>query len=32
MLSHESFRDLLKEIEHGQYDTFLAREWPKEAR
>ena len=32
ILSHESFRDLLKEIERGQYDTFLAREWPKEAR
>jgi hypothetical protein len=32
MLSQESFRDLVKEIERGQYDTFLAREWPKEAR
>ena len=32
MLSHESFRDLLKEIERGQYDTFLEREWPKAAR
>ncbi|HSV63203.1 MAG TPA: hypothetical protein VLH83_07630 [Chthoniobacterales bacterium] len=32
MLSQESFRDLLKEIERGQYDTFLDREWPKEAR
>jgi len=32
MLSHEQFRDLVKEIERGQYDTFLAREWPKEAR
>src|SRR5436190_14530561 len=31
MLSRESFRDLLKEIERGQYDTFLEREWPKEA-
>jgi hypothetical protein len=32
ILSQESFRDLLKEIERGQYDTFLQREWPKEAR
>ncbi len=32
MLSRESFRDLVKEIEGGQYDTFLDREWPKEAR
>jgi hypothetical protein len=32
MLSRESFRDLLKEIERGQYDSFLEREWPKEAR
>jgi hypothetical protein len=29
MLSRESFRDLLKEIESGQYDSFLAREWPE---
>ena len=28
ILSQESFRDLVKEIERGQYDTFLAREWP----
>lgn len=32
ILMHESFRDLVKEIERGQYDSFLAREWPKEAR
>ena len=32
MLSEESFSDLMKEIERGQYDTFLAREWPKNAR
>lgn len=32
MLSRESFRELVKEIEGGQYDSFLAREWPKEAR
>jgi hypothetical protein len=28
VLQQESFRDLLKEIERGQYDNFLAREWP----
>jgi hypothetical protein len=32
ILSQESFRDLLKEIERGQYDTSLAREWPEAAR
>jgi hypothetical protein len=32
MLGHESFRDLVKEIEHGDYDSFLAREWPAHAR
>ena len=32
MLGQEQFRDLLKEIEHGDYDTFLAREWPATAR
>jgi hypothetical protein len=32
MLSEESFGDLVKEIERGQYDNFLAREWPKQAR
>ena len=32
ILSQESFRDLVKEIERGGYDTFLEREWPKEAR
>lgn len=32
MLGHEPFRDLVKEIEKGDYDSFLAREWPKEAR
>jgi hypothetical protein len=31
ILGQESFRDLVKEIERGQYDTFLAREWPKDA-
>jgi hypothetical protein len=29
MLQQESFRDLLKEIARGQYDSFLAREWPE---
>jgi hypothetical protein len=32
MLSREPFRDLVKEIERGQYDSFLERDWPKEAR
>jgi hypothetical protein len=32
MLSHEPFRDLVKEIEHGNYDASLAREWPANAR
>ena len=32
MVSQEFFRDLVKEIERGQYDTFLERDWPKEAR
>jgi len=32
MLSREPFRELVKEIERGQYDSFLTREWPKEAR
>jgi hypothetical protein len=32
ILSRESFRDLLKEIERGQYDAFVAREWPERPR
>jgi len=32
ILQQESFRDLLKGIERGQYDNFLAREWPENAR
>jgi hypothetical protein len=32
ILSQESFRDLVKEIERGQYDTFLERKWPDNAR
>ena len=32
ILQQESFRDLVKEIERGQYDTFLERKWPEHAR
>lgn len=32
ILQKESFRDLIKQIEHGDYDTFLSREWPAQAR
>lgn len=32
MISQEPFHDLLQEIERGQYDNFLAREWPENAR
>lgn len=32
ILQTESFRDLIKQIEHGDYDSFLAREWPGNAR
>jgi hypothetical protein len=32
ILQQESFGDLVKEIERGSYDNFLAREWPKQAR
>lgn len=32
ILARESFRDLLKEIERGQYDTFLERKFPHEPR
>ena len=32
MLDQESFRDLVKEIEAGQYDNFLERKWPNEER
>lgn len=28
MLQQESFRDLVKEIDRGGYDTYLSREWP----
>jgi len=32
ILDHEAFRDLVKEIERGQYDSFLDRKWPDERR
>lgn len=32
ILQQESFRDLIKQIEHGDYDSFLSREWPEQAR
>lgn len=32
ILQQESFRDLVKQIEHGDYDMFLAREWPAQGR
>jgi hypothetical protein len=28
-LQQESFRSLAKEIDHGDYDSSLSREWPK---
>ena len=32
ILQQESFRDLVKQIEHGDYAMFLAREWPAQGR
>jgi len=32
ILQQGSFGELVKEIERGQYDNFLAREWPEQAR
>ncbi len=32
MIDMESFGDLVKEIERGQYDTFLERRWPDAER
>ena len=32
ILQRESLRDLVKEIEHGNYDTSLARERPERSR
>ena len=29
MLQREPFATLVKQIDHGDYDTFLSREWPK---
>jgi hypothetical protein len=31
ILQQESFRDLVRQIEHGDYDNFLARPWPETA-
>ncbi|MEY2520980.1 MAG: hypothetical protein QOF24_2739 [Verrucomicrobiota bacterium] len=28
ILQKESFRDLVEQIEHGDYDSFLSRNWP----
>lgn len=32
IMQRESFRKLLEEIERGDYDSFLAREWPEHKR
>ena len=32
ILQQESFGDLIKQIERGDYDTFLFRKWPDQAR
>ena len=32
ILQRESFRHLLKEIEEGEYDAMLSREWPERGR
>jgi hypothetical protein len=32
MISQESFRDLVKEIERGLYDAQLAHDWPEQRR
>ena len=29
ILGHESFTNLVKQIDHGDYDESLSREWPK---
>ena len=29
IMQRESFRKLVEEIERGEYDSFLAREWPE---
>jgi hypothetical protein len=32
ILQQEPFGDLIKQIEHGDYDSFLSRKWPDQAR
>jgi hypothetical protein len=32
ILQRESFRELVKQIERGDYDSFLKREWPEKMR
>ena len=32
IIQRESFRDVVKQIEHGDYDSSLAREWPEHKR
>jgi hypothetical protein len=32
ILQQESFAQLIKQIEHGDYDSFLSRNWPDQAR
>ncbi|HYJ04507.1 MAG TPA: hypothetical protein VEX43_05195 [Chthoniobacterales bacterium] len=32
ILQRESFRKLIEQIERGEYDSFLAREWPERKR
>jgi hypothetical protein len=32
ILQQEPFGELIKQIEHGDYDSFLSRKWPDQAR
>jgi hypothetical protein len=32
IIGHESFRDLAKEIDRGEYDVSLEHEWPERSR
>jgi hypothetical protein len=32
IMQRESFRKLVEEIERGEYDSYLAREWPEDKR
>jgi hypothetical protein len=32
IMQRESFRKLVEQIERGDYDSFLAREWPEHKR